>query len=618
MKIFLKFFLVFSALGVAMGQSALAQKITVEYGYYEDHFDSVSPNNLSSINFKPSDNTINMPFGTHAHWLKINIKNKVDAPLILRVKPTYLDHIVLYGTVNKRVVPIKEHGDTILGSLTESNDTAYRFKIESKKENTTYYLKTNTSSNVSVYVEVLTNDSANDQRAMDAFFYGGYIATALIFIIFSTILLRKRKNILTALLWATIFFGTLSVLLRTGIIDYFFEQSIYPSNLFTTAITSLSVLLFVQFSAEFIRTELKNKIIHQLTTGSVIASAFYIVLATIFTGTIPTKILMYMYLINYSLGIYIYVKSILFSKNIVLILLGAVLILFGFYNIILNMGLINGRPIDVYFPITRNIGQYFFFTYLVLQIIREEEIKKKNLTLANELKTASTYQEKSRRYELEKIIGLLLHEIKTPLAIIQLAVDNLKNQLQNIDPQSFKRLKKIADSATHINDIISKSSELEKENHIKQLELSKLDLRKTLEKLSARFEQNRLKIICPDDVYVMTNEFTFEVILNNLIDNACKHSITNSIIKIDVDFIKDNLSKIAQISISNYFDDSKTELMASKYHSSIDMKSGTSIGLGLWLVNELCKTLNLDISNEIIENSIKFKILVPLCPITTS
>ena len=110
MKIFLKFFLVFSALGVAMGQSALAQKITVEYGYYEDHFDSVSPNNLSSINFKPSDNTINMPFGTHAHWLKINIKNKVDAPLILRVKPTYLDHIVLYGTVNKRVVPIKEHG----------------------------------------------------------------------------------------------------------------------------------------------------------------------------------------------------------------------------------------------------------------------------------------------------------------------------------------------------------------------------------------------------------------------------------------------------------------------------------------------------------------------------
>jgi signal transduction histidine kinase len=57
------------------------------------------------------------------------------------------------------------------------------------------------------------------------------------------------------------------------------------------------------------------------------------------------------------------------------------------------------------------------------------------LAIANQQKEYIAEYEKNRRSELEKIIGLLLHEIKTPLSVIQLAVDNLNTQTNNVDSQ---------------------------------------------------------------------------------------------------------------------------------------------------------------------------------------
>ena len=220
---------------------------------------------------------------------------------------------------------------------------------------------------------------------------------------------------------------------------------------------------------------------------------------------------------------------------------------------------------------------------------------------------------KNRRNELEKIIGLLLHEIKTPLSVIQLAVDNLITQAQNTDSQSFRKLKNIADSADQINSIITKSTELEKENHQIELEKKKFNLFTLLSNAIKRRNLSRINLECPENIYLVSNEFTFEIIVNNLIDNAIKHSEENSLIHIRVNVLDINLAHEVEITFENSISAHQKEIFISKFNSSHQIPSSNSSGLGLWLIHELSKTLDIKIKNKITNRTVQFSVTVSQC-----
>lgn len=611
MKYLLRLLLAIGITTLSMCPASYADKIHTEYSYFEDKFNVVGKDDLPYIDFVASDNIINKPFGTHTHWLKIKIKGKSKSDLILRVKPTYLDKVELYHQKNLDVNLLKTYGDTRIGSLVESNDMAYRFDIQRDNSKDFYYLKINTTSNVYIYAEILTKDEADDKKTNESIYLGIYIGIAFIFLVFSIILINRNKSRLSILLTAGILFSVTSSLFRLGAIDYITKQTYTPTSQITTAITGLSIVLFIFFINEYVRIHLNKRLIHGAIIFLTTTLCVLIGYNYISTGLIATKIFLYLGVINYGLAIYVYFKSIIRMKSFSIKIISTSLIILGLYNIALNIGILGASANDTYIFLGRNIAFYMFFSFMVINFIKEEDLKKRNLLVANQTKDFITSKEKNRRFELEKVIGILLHEIKTPLSIIQLSIDNLKSQHTNIDPSTFKRLKNIADSADQINSIILRSSNLEKENHQQELEMTKIKLENLISNISSKVELNRLKIICDSNLHVLTNEFTFEIIMNNLIDNAYKHSVPNSTITITAQLIEENLSKVVEISIENLINFQQKEITVSKFQSTLDTQSGKNIGLGLWLINELCKTLGIRIFNHVDINIVQFKLLVP-------
>jgi two-component system, sensor histidine kinase LadS len=606
--------LVFVSVGLQFGTSAAANESYASLDYFEDTFNSVTSDDLPLIKFEPSNTVINRSFGTHTHWLKLTVLESSEEPLVLRVKPTYLDRIELYAERNGKIQLIETHGDTQPGSLARSNDLAYRFKLDDQSAGAVHYLKINTSSNVLIAAEVLAQSAASEKKNLDIVLIGTYIGISLVFFIVSIVLFYRRRTWLSFLLVAGIFFGAVSSLFRHGAIDFLISQTLFSTSRVTTITTAATMLIFIQFLAEFLKTEQDHHRLFKVITVLVIAvaSAFFVQL--IMAGQIMGQHVFLIGLLNYLLAAYVFISVVLRQEALTIKLVSSLLMILGAYNIGINLELISASELDLHMPFLRNLSFYFFLTYLFIKIYKDEEVKKRNLLVANETKALIASNEKNRRFELEKIIGLLLHEIKTPLAIIQLAVDNLKSESEHLAPQSYKRLHRIADATDQINAVIVKSAELERSNFQRELEVSKVNLAALIDKVVTPLDLSRVTVRCDQDIYALTNEFTLEVILKNLVDNALKHSPLSSPITLSVASMTSQLSRVLCLTIGNQALPSQKELILNKFRSSLETDSGKNLGLGLWLVTELGKTLNLEISSEVTDHLVQIKLLIPGCP----
>jgi two-component system, sensor histidine kinase LadS len=604
---------VFFLLTAGLTLSCQAENVVVQYGYHEDKGSSITPAQLIRTEFSDSKHIINKPPGRHPHWIKLQIHSAHKDNLILRVKPSYLDHIELYQSNKNGVQHIKTLGDTHSGSLMESNDLAYRFKLYDVKEST-YYLKIITSSNIYINVSVLEEKEADQLKFNDALIFGCGLGIMLLLAAFSLSFAYKNRDTLSFLLLTAIILGLISTTLRSGIIEYLIPSLFHFSpNLYTTASVGLSLVLFAQFLAEFIRKKI-NKI--QWAKSISIINIFIVIYNIgylIIEHEVSTPTLLLLGVLNFSLVSYIFFKTVALNDNLKIKIPGTILLILGAYSILLNAGFFGTHEFDFYILQFRNIGFYFFYVYLLWDLLKKESIEKNNLAIANQQKEYIAEKEKNRRNELEKIIGLLLHEIKTPLSVIQLAVDNLNTQAQNTDSQSFKKLKNIADSADQINSIITKSTELEKENHQIDLEKKKFNLFTLLSNAIQIRNLSRITLVCPANIYLVSNEFTFEIIVNNLIDNAIKHSEENSLINITANILGIDLARKVVITFENSISIHQKEIFISKFNSSHKIPSSNSSGLGLWLIHELSKTLDIKIKNEIHNQTVKFSVTVSQC-----
>lgn len=615
MSRFFKLFTVFLVLlPFHFGTTASANESYASVGYFEDTFNSLTPNDLRNVEFSAAPPVINKSFGTHTHWIKLTLLEGAKEPLVLRVKPTYLDQIELYAEQNNHVRYIGARGDTKIGAIAQSNDLAYRFMLEDPLPGAVYYLKINTGSNALIAAEVITVSTADSKKTFDTVLIGGYIGISLVFSLISFVLVTRQASSLSWLLVAGIILGSASSLLRYGAIDFFTQQTYVTTSTLTIATTGATIFIFIQFLAEFIRIEQKNYWLYKFVSGAVLVALAIFCYQLIATGQLIGKHLFILALLNYALAVYVFVRTILRVESYLIRAAFSLLMLLAAYNIGINLEWISAGEIDLYTPLLRNLTFYFFLTYLLIKIFNDEEIKKRNLSVANETKAYVASQEKNRRFELEKIIGLLLHEIKTPLAIIQLAVDNLKSESEKLSPMSKKRLHRIAEATDQINAVIVKSAELERSNFQRELEVSKVSLSALIDKVLVPLDRSRVTVRCDENMHALTNEFTLEVILKNLVENAFKHSPSSSPITVSVALITSQLSQVLCLIVGNYGLPSQKELTLNKFKSSLETKSGKNIGLGLWLVTELCKTLNLEISSQVSDNFVQMKLLIPACP----
>lgn len=188
------------------------------------------------------------------------------------------------------------------------------------------------------------------------------------------------------------------------------------------------------------------------------------------------------------------------------------------------------------------------------------------------------------------------HELQTPLAVVQgkldllIQTDGITIEQATIIEEANNALSRIS----RINKNLLLLAKIENQQFLTKEQINIAEpLREILELLSDMLEDKSLLIDLESECFVEGNRMLIEIMLTNLLINSIRH--TGSKAKINIILKKD------QLVISNTGTSTlKTEKLFKRFNSATIQAPGS--GLGLSIVNEICKRYKWDINYSYIEN----------------
>lgn len=220
-------------------------------------------------------------------------------------------------------------------------------------------------------------------------------------------------------------------------------------------------------------------------------------------------------------------------------------------------------------------------------------------------------QEKASREERERLLAMLGHEIKTPLATMRmLLMDPV------MPPEIGKRFNYSVTEMTSVVERVIQSSLLDAGPI--QLLLQPMNLMEMIHSVIQEFaDGDRVQIDTSNkrEILITTDPQLIKLILRNLLDNALKYSPPGSCVDLKADIeLKKN---ICWVQISNKpgkadFPDPKR--IFKKYYRNPKANYKTGSGLGMYLVQGLAKVLSGDLRYLPTKTQISFICSLPINP----
>lgn len=237
-----------------------------------------------------------------------------------------------------------------------------------------------------------------------------------------------------------------------------------------------------------------------------------------------------------------------------------------------------------------------------------EMIKKTNFCEAKLLKQILIETEKSMaehvneykfsQEEYKEYIELWIHEIKTPISVSKMIIENNKNEITKNIEEELDKIDGFIEQAL----FYARSNHLEKDYIIKQTDLKDI-INNVIQKNKKQLISNKIKINIHDtDNKVFTDSKWIIFILNQIIVNSIKYKSKEPEIEIyskkDKEniklYIKDNGIGIKENEIKKVFDKGFT--------GTNGRNTNKSTGIGLYLCKKLCNKLGHDIGVTSQEN----------------
>jgi signal transduction histidine kinase len=279
-------------------------------------------------------------------------------------------------------------------------------------------------------------------------------------------------------------------------------------------------------------------------------------------------------------------------------------------SILPSLGLLQGTMLAIY-----GVLMYGLFSGLVmtsLLIVRSRQLERIRVEAANSLFLSRQQLaiEQKRRQEQTQLLSMLMHELKTPLAVIDMAVST-----RSPDPRTsgyvsraVGNIKGILDRCIQTDRMVEREFKL----HIESINLSSQLKQWLLERSDG--EQRIISHITPD-LLLNTDVQCIQIIVNNLIDNALKHGDSQSQVQV---LLTQQEGEGAQpglaLSVTNNPGASgwpDAEQLFVKYYRSSSAQRQSGTGLGLYLSHTLATQLGGTLRYRPAVQTIRFELWFP-------
>lgn len=240
-----------------------------------------------------------------------------------------------------------------------------------------------------------------------------------------------------------------------------------------------------------------------------------------------------------------------------------------------------------------------------------------------DLQNANKSLEKDINYQKQidkmrqEFIANVSHEMKTPLCLLLMYSENLKNNFENIDKDYY--CDTIADEANRLNDMVMKLLDISSiENGLSKMSMNTINLSSLTEsiinKTKLMFENYILKIDIQKNIYILGNENYLEQAIKNYISNAISNTQTGKTISINL-YKKDHFAIYSIKNEGNNIDENDLPHIWDSFYKSDKARTRqeeTHVGLGLYIVKTIIEAHNGTCNAYNIENSVEFDFKIPI------
>lgn len=604
---------------------AWAEDLVVDRAYLEDASNRLTLQEAQLQPFTPYSGVLSRGFSASAFWIRLRVAGST-APsdaifgryLLVRVLPHYLDEIALYD-------PALGHDKArFAGDRHASNASGYvslnhNFVIERSAQARDIWLRVKTNSSNSISVQVLPMEEALELDQKQEIGTGLIIAALVLFWMWSLVYwLRSREPIAVALVISQ----GLSVLYATTLWGYWrlwFGDVLTPELIDTLTVFFIvsSGNAFLWFHARFLSEFSPSR--WGLIFLRVVLLAYPVELLCFMVGQIrwglQLNILMAllatpaMLVVAWTTKVW---KTLspgqakpVFSKP-------ALLAFYFMLNVFLFFLALPTLPRRTEFGIAS--GPIFgFFSGLAVVVtlqLRARSIQKANadMQLSLQLAEQEVIHERQQREAQNRFMGMLTHELKTPLGVVLMAISSASPSIamKNRAKRAIKDMNDVLERCVLV-DKLEEGNFLQTKEHF--------DLKTELEQLMQGYEDVQWVLSpCDESAWVYADRQLVCVVVKNLLENAWKYSPRDSQVQLSLQSLPWQEARGICLQVSNFPGEAghpDPQRLFTKYYRSAGSHHSTGSGLGLHLSRQIALYLGGDVKYAPDDHCVRFQFWLP-------
>uniref|UniRef100_UPI0040483B67 sensor histidine kinase n=1 Tax=Polynucleobacter sp. TaxID=2029855 RepID=UPI0040483B67 len=555
--------------------------------------------------FESFEHLLAKGYSRHPIWIKVSYKKVAKEDLILRILPTYLDEVTLYQRVGQQWMS-SSTGDRYPFADRDNQNTALSFNLHPQAENV-MYLRLQTTSTSLMSLEVVTQKHFSQLEGRRDTLLGIYFGALIILMVISTTLgwLSKQTHLRLFALFE--FFELLYASSFTGYMPRF----VLPGHpLLMDLLFGVFVISHIFTGILFHRSLLKSLLNHRIINWTFnFVTVLYLCLYTVYLFydrqmalSLTLLLMMPCTLIFAYVALFIFIKKPKISNKYAIASVYAALVGSILFAVAPPLGLINSVEVSLYASLLNGFVFSILMFILLLSDLRYQEkqlLELEKTALVSDQEIAFQRSENERQ---SKFMAMLSHELKTPLAVIKLAIDSdLKNnRYETHANKAISDLNQIIDRSVQMSRLDQGSFAIQK---------SDLDMGELIQSLLGS-HADRFELDMPSNLRIQSDPLMVQIILGNLIENALKYSNEESRILIE---FKETVEQVTMTisNLPNITGMPASDLVFDKFYRNTNAQHISGSGLGLYLVKALTEMLNGSITYEPKSGWVKFILCFP-------
>ena len=604
-----------------------AQDHILEKAYWTDSTGTATFEQARNAHYTPYSGVLSKGFGSQAQWVRLRVKGVPIGSsdrLVLRIRPVFLDNITLYDPLElAQGKGARSTGDRTPFQSTEFESLHHTFVIPAQQDSRYIWLRLQTTSTQLMHVEALTPREMLRQEHTLWLAYSALLAllfSSLLWVLISWLQDRDQVNGLFVLRQTILLIYTASYLgyhrlLLDGVL------SAYGQDLLFCWLLVLSTGLTFLFENRLLREYVIPAWGARLMLISIGTSLFLAV--SLLTGYRELALQGNTIIIGWGIlcmlltAIHIQQRShdqekskiyqlpkyaIVTHYTVVLGVLGV--------SIMPSLGLLQGTTISIYGVLLYGVLSGLFMTALL--IVRSRHMDRLRREQANHLFLSREQLaiETRRRQDQSQLLNMLMHELKTPLAVIDLALKDRagSDSTQGYVGRAIDNMKTILHRCVQTDRLVERPFEV----HIQRFDLA-LQLQQWVQDNKQAEGRTRLQTL--PAAPVETDLQCVQIIASNLIENALKYGDPQQPVTITLQVQPRADGRVGLcLGVSNAPGPAgrpEADKVFAKYYRSAAAQRQSGTGLGLFLSHNLAQHIGADLRYLPSETHICFELWLP-------